>query len=244
MARAAAREEGAAASETAGGAAWLGWAWGCPDSRSSLVPGWQSLPLRRRAAALRERGETRRSSGAVGLRQRRAPPRRGRERVLTGSSLHRLQPHHQLAGLPLTGWSGEGVGCSAAGVSGASQAPRASVEGWPATCVTHGSPDAARCEEAPEPTTTGAQVATPRTTGEGVTPGGQSVVGDGLHAAEALTPSSPRQAVRGQESKAQEGPASQADSAASSQGSGQRRAPLLSPALSCRIMMVGRWALE
>ena len=68
---------------------------------------------------------------------------------------------------------------------------------------------------------TGALAATPRTTEEGVTSGGHSAIGVGLHAAEALTPGSQRQAVRGQESKAREGSASQADSAASSQGSGQ-----------------------
>ena len=129
--------------------------------------------------------------------------RRGGGQVegLTASAPHPPQPHHQPAGLPFTGWSGEWVGRPAAGVSGASQALRALVEGRPATCVTHGSPDAARCEDAPESTITGARAATLCATGEGVTLGGQSIVGVGLHAAEALTPSSSRQAVRGQDSR-------------------------------------------
>ena len=87
-------------------------------------------------------------------------------------------------------------------VSGASPAPRAVAEGQPATCVTHSGPDAARCEDAPELLPTLALVATLRETPEGVTGGGQSGNRDGLHAAEALTPSSPRQAVRGQGPKA------------------------------------------
>ena len=82
-----------------------------------------------------------------------------------------------------------------------------------------------------------------RTTEEGVTSGGQSAIGDGLHAAEALTPGNLRQAVRGQGLR-RVGPVSHTGSASSTQGSGQRRAPLLSAALSHRIVMVVWSALE
>ena len=79
----------------------------------------------------------------------------GVSRALKASDSCRPQPHHQSAGLPFTGWSGGRVSCSAGNVSGASQAPRASTAGRLATCVTHGSPDAARCEDAPESKATG-----------------------------------------------------------------------------------------
>ena len=71
--------------------------------------------------------------------------------------------------------------------------------GWLAACLTHGIPDAACCEETPEPLDTRVQVATPLTTPEGVTGGGHNSSGDGLHAAEDPTPvRARRQAVKGQ----------------------------------------------
>ena len=56
--------------------------------------------------------------------------------------------------------------------------------GWLATHLTHSSPDAARCKEVLEPMPTPAFAATPRRTPEGVTGGGQSGIGVGIHAAE------------------------------------------------------------
>jgi hypothetical protein len=80
-------------------------------------------------------------------------------------------------------------------------------------------------------------------TSEGVTGGGQSALGVGLHAAEALTSGSLHQAVRGQGLRT-EGPASQADSAYAAPGPGQRRVPLSSVVLSRRIAMIMWQALE
>jgi hypothetical protein len=56
------------------------------------------------------------------------------------------------------------------------------------TNFTHSIRDAARCEDAPEPLPTRAQAATSPTTQEGVTWGGHSGSGVGLHAAESPTP--------------------------------------------------------
>ena len=60
-----------------------------------------------------------------------------------------------LQGCPSLGGQAGGWVAQLEIVSEASQAPRASTEGRLATCVTHGSPDAARCEEAPESKATG-----------------------------------------------------------------------------------------
>ena len=78
-------------------------------------------------------------------------------------------------------------------------APKVSRGGRRDTCLTHCIPDAARCEDSPEPSPTATQAATSLGTQEGVTWGGHSGDGVGLHAAEGPTSAEARrQAVRGQ----------------------------------------------
>ena len=107
-------------------------------------------------------------------------------------------------------------------------APKVSRGGRRDTCLTHGIPDAARCEDAPEPSPTATQAATSLGTQEGVTWGGHSGDGVGLHAAEGPTSAEARrQAVRGQ------GPAQRARlrvcPVCCAQGSGQRKVRLTRP---------------
>ena len=122
----------------------------------------------------------------------------GVSRALKASDSCRPQPHHQSAGLPFTGWSGGRVGCSA----GDSQRGLTSPEGidrgtagdvrhprQPRRCPLRGGPRVQGHRHA---------AVTRCATSEGVTEGGQSALGVGLHAAEALTPGSPHSAVRGQ----------------------------------------------